>query len=197
VAEIDIKKNKAHAAADSWGADLANVQDETIACGDRTTSSRRRMPRCALGHLCPVLRRAFEHSSGRFVQAAQRIDAVEHERRELAKAVTIGTRVYPHSFTLGCNTAGLFVTGAAAKSDYASIIRVTAENGRQLSAEARISLSKPADLFGAPRRRGAGDDLVHPDRPPWRNHRLLPGGVRRRDDHEVAGKSGYGPRRDP
>jgi hypothetical protein len=82
------------------------------------------------------------------------------------RSVTIGTQVYPNSFTLGCSAAGLSVTfvvaghttlkarigldnnetGTAAKSNYSSIIRVTADDGRQMGDDFEISLSKPTDL---------------------------------------------------
>jgi hypothetical protein len=82
------------------------------------------------------------------------------------RPVTIGTQVYPNSFTLGCTKGGTSVTytvagfaqlnarigldngqsGNAAKAGYESVIRVTAEGGRLLGEEYRISLGKPADL---------------------------------------------------
>jgi hypothetical protein len=166
-AEINVEKNKAQAAAESRGADLSNVQDEN-------GRLRKQNDQLAAENTSLRSRPPSPPSSG--VPSSTPPDASSKLLSELAplntnavnspRAVTIGTRVYPNSFTLGCNTAGLSVTyavagyrslesrigldnnqaGAAAKSDYASIIRVTADNGRQLGDEVRFSLSKPADL---------------------------------------------------
>ncbi|HWM03958.1 MAG TPA: hypothetical protein VNP92_16605 [Actinophytocola sp.] len=166
-AGINVQKNKAQATAEAKGADLTTAQaaNEGLESrnkeleaensslraqpsaeppGDDSTSTPLDVPSQLLSELKPLNTNAVGSP----------------------KSVTIGTQVYPNSFTLGCNTAGLSATyvvagyenlkarigldnnedGTAAKSNYASVIRVTADDGRQLGNDVQISLSKPADL---------------------------------------------------
>ncbi len=167
-AEINVQKNKAQATAESRDADLSTVQDENDRLEKQNNqlaaenSSLRSPPPSTDPSEEPSASTAPDASS----QLLSELTPLNTNAVNSPRPVTIGTQVYPNSFTLGCSTGGLSVTfavagyenlkarigldnnesGTAAKSDYASIIRVTADNGRQLGDEFRISLSKPADL---------------------------------------------------
>lgn len=165
-AQINIEKNKAQAAADSRGADLSSLQDANERLKKQNdqlaveNSSLRAQPAPPSEQLSPST--PLDASS----KLLSELKPMNTNAVNSPRAVTIGTQVYPNSFTLGCSTAGLSVTytvagyktlksrvgldnnqgGAAAKANYSSIIRVTADGGRQLGDEVQFSLSKPADL---------------------------------------------------
>jgi hypothetical protein len=167
-AQINIDKNKAQATAESRGADVSTLQDENIRLKDQNkalgteNSSLRAQPPSPTPSEQPSTGTTPEVSS----KLLSEMTALNTNAVNSPRAVTIGTQAYPNSFTLGCSAAGLSVTypvagyrtlksrvgldnnqsGTAAKSNYASVIRVTADNGRQLGQEIQFSLSKPADL---------------------------------------------------
>jgi hypothetical protein len=162
--EVSNQKNKAQATADSRSTDLSTVQEENDRLNKQNTelagenSSLRAQPPSAGPSSGPPLDASSKLLSEMTPLNTNAVDS--------PKAVTIGTQIYPNSFTLACSTAGPSVTyavagyktltarvgldnnqsGAAAKANYASIIRVTSDDGRQLGNELQFSLSKPADL---------------------------------------------------
>ncbi|HEY2063332.1 MAG TPA: hypothetical protein VGH57_33490 [Amycolatopsis sp.] len=167
-AEITMQKNRAQATAESRGADLSSVQDENerlqkqnSQLAAENTSLRAQPPSSP-----PPGGPSSSAPSGASAELLSELTPLNTNAVNSPRAVTIGTQVYPNSFTLGCSTAGLSVTyavagyqslksrigldnnqsGTAAKADYTSIIRVTADNGQPLGNEFQISLSKPADL---------------------------------------------------
>ena len=162
-AEINVQKNKAQSTADSRSADLSTVQDEN----DRLKKQNSQLA----AENSSLQARPAESSSPSIPPDASskllsEMTPLNTNAVSSPRAVTIGTQAYPNSFTLGCSAAGLSVTyavagystlkarigldnnqaGAAAKANYTSIIRVTADNGRPLGSEFRISLSSPTDL---------------------------------------------------
>jgi hypothetical protein len=167
-AQINVQKNKAQAAAESRSADLSTVQGEN----DRLKKQNDQLAaeNSSLNTRPPSAAPASEPAPSTSPDASSKLLSETKPLNTNAVnsplAVTIGTQVYPNSFTLGCSTAGLSVTyavagyktlksrvgldnnqaGAAAKANYPSIIRVTADDGRQLGSELQFSLSKPADL---------------------------------------------------
>lgn len=166
-AEINVQKNKAQATAESRGADLSGVQDENERL--KKQNNQLAAENSSL-HSQPPATSSGEPSPSSPPNASSKLltelTPLNTNALHSPLAVTIGTQVYPNSFTLGRNTAGLSVTyavagyqtlkarvgldnnqaGTAAKSNYASNIRVTADNGRQLGNEFQFSLSKPTDL---------------------------------------------------
>ena len=167
-AEVNVQKNKAQATAESKGADLSTAQEENEDLRTRNkqlaaeNSSLRSRPSSAE----PSGDDSADTPNGAQSALLSELKPLNTNAVDSPRSVTIGTRVYPNSFTLGCSAAGLSVTfvvagyatlkarigldnnesGAAAKSNYSSIVRVTADDGRQLGDDAEISLSKPTDL---------------------------------------------------
>ncbi len=162
-AQINFEKNKAQASAESRGADLSTAQDENDRLKKQSnelaaenSSLRSQPPASSPGEPPP-------NAQSKLLSEMQPLNT---NSVNSPRPVTIGAHTYPNSFTLGCSTAGTSVTyavagysalkartglddneaGTAAKANYSSIIRVTADNGRQLGTEVKISLSAPADL---------------------------------------------------
>lgn len=167
-AEINVQKNKAQAAAESSDADLSAVQEENDRLGKE--SERLAADNSSLRSQPPSAASATDASTGGSPDASSALlsemTPLNTNAVNSPRAVTIGTQIYPNSFTLGCSAAGLSVTypvagyqtlkarigldnnesGTAAKSNYTSNIRVTSDDGRQLGDEFQVSLSKPTDL---------------------------------------------------
>jgi cell division protein FtsB len=151
-AEINVQKNKAQATAESKGADLSTVQDENDRLEKQNNqlaaenSSLRSPPPSTAPSGEPSASTAPDASS----QLLSELTPLNTNAVNSPRPVTIGTQVYPAVAGYEDLKARVGLdnneSGTAAKSDYASIIRVTADNGRQLGDEFRISLSKPADL---------------------------------------------------
>ncbi|HVV12858.1 hypothetical protein [Amycolatopsis sp.] len=166
-AEINVQKNKAQATAESQSADLSVSQGENARLKDQNNqlaaenSSLRAQPPSTPSSAQPT-----GESAGVQSELLSDLTALNTNSVNSPRAVTIGTESYPNSFTLGCSTGGTSVTyavagynwlkarvgldnnesGSAAKANYPSSIRVTAEDGRQLGDDFQFSLSKPADL---------------------------------------------------
>jgi hypothetical protein len=167
-ADINVQKNKAQATAESRGSDLATVQEENEDLESRNkqlaaeNSSLRAQPPSAE----PSEDDSADTPAGGQSALLSELEPLNTNAVNSPRSVTIGTQVYPNSFTLGCSAAGLSVTfvvagfttlkarigldnnetGTAAKSNYSSIIQVTADDGRQLGDDFETSLSKPTDL---------------------------------------------------
>lgn len=164
-AEVNIQKNKAQATAESTSSDLTKTQDENNRLKQQNNelaaenSSLRATPP-------PPEQPSPGGSSSATSELLSEMTPLNTNSVDRPKSVMIGTEVYPNSFTLGCSPAGTSVTypvagysslkarigldnneaGSAAKANHPSVIRVTAEDGRQLGNEFQISLSQPADL---------------------------------------------------
>jgi hypothetical protein len=166
-AEINVQKNKAQASAEAKGTDLSAVQSDN----DRLKKQNNQLAaeNSSLLSSTPSPTPSGGPSSSEspgMSKLLSEMTALDTNSVNSPRAVSIGTETYPNSFTLGCSSAGTSVTyavagysslkarigldnnqtGTAAKSNYPSSIRVTAENGQQLGNEVQISLSKPADL---------------------------------------------------
>lgn len=105
-----MQKSKAQATAESRGADLSTVQDDNARLeqqNDRLSaenSSLRAQP--------PADPTAGESSSAADGSSTllSELTPLNTNAVNSPRAVTIGTQVYPDSFTLGCSTRGLSVT---------------------------------------------------------------------------------------
>src|SRR4051794_25755051 len=153
-AQINVQKNNAQVTAESRGADLATVREENEDLENRNkqlaaeNSSLRSQP----PSVEPTEDDSADTPPSAHSALLSELEPLNTNAVNSPRSVTIGTQVYPNSFTLGCSAAGLSVTfvvagyttlkarigldnnetGTAAKSNYSSIIQVTADDGRQL-----------------------------------------------------------------
>lgn len=167
-ANINVQKNQAEATAESRGADLSTAQEENEDLESRNKELEEENGSLRSQPPSPEPSGDDSADAPPSAQSAllSELEPLNTNAVNSPRSVTIGTQVYPNSFTLGCSAAGLSVTfvvagyttlkarigldnnesGSAAKSNYSSIVRVTADDGRQLGDDFEVSLSNPTDL---------------------------------------------------